>query len=50
LFVQVYGGRKEHLLVALNAIENSLAEQGYKKAQPGAAAAAFEAHINKAAL
>ena len=45
----VYGGRVEHLLRAVSAIEKALAEQGHK-VQPGAAAAAFEAHVKKAAL
>jgi alanine-glyoxylate transaminase/serine-glyoxylate transaminase/serine-pyruvate transaminase len=45
----VYGGRVEHVLRAVNAIEKALAEQGHKL-QPGAATAAFEAHVKKAAL
>lgn len=44
----VYGGRKEHLLVALKAIEKALAEQGYTKGVPGSAAAAFESALQKA--
>ena len=46
----VYGGRKEHMIRALNAIEKALAEQGYKPAAPGTAAASFEATLGKAAL
>ncbi len=45
----VYGGRVEHLLRAVNAIEKSLVDHGCK-VTPGVAAAVYEAHVKKAAL
>lgn len=45
----VYGARSEHVLRAINAIEAALLEQNYKL-DKGAAAAAFETALQKAAL
>lgn len=48
----MYDGRRDHVIVAIKAIEASLLEQGYKL-EVGAAVAAFNRHLdssNKSAL